>query len=237
MGQVNRLRETLLNRIATADLLPGEPLASERQLAQEFGLARSTVNEQLTLLASEGFLIRSQGSRSRVVNLFEKEFHQSVSELSLNSEELEPIFQLRAALEGEAAYYCALRASENQMGAIAVEYQAMVKRNQLETTLSRAKADLRFHTLIAESSHNLPVVSYSLLFYERFFNAIYIALDLTLKRYGKYPDGVRGQHAAIYQALMRRDAESARDSAKNHVLYTAARYKEALQPADRSNSY
>ncbi|MFC6671806.1 FCD domain-containing protein [Marinobacterium aestuariivivens] len=100
------------------------------------------------------------------------------------------------------------------------EYQRMARRSEGETTLSKAKADLTFHLMIAESSHNLLLISFSQLFYSRFFNAIYGVLDRTLKRYGRYPDGIRGQHAAIHQALMARDADAARARATEHILYT-----------------
>lgn len=228
MSLINDLEKRLICEIATASRLPGELLPSERVMAQEIGLSRSSINEVYRSLSAQGFIESSPGKRPRVINLFKSRFQALVDEMPGTSEDLSSIYSLRAQLEGEAAFYCAARATDEQLRLIELEYQAMVKRNQGETTLTKAKADLRFHTLIAECSHNLPVVSFSLLFYERFFNAIYTALDLTLKRYGRYPDGIRGQHAAIYQALLRRESDQARRAAIDHVNYTAARYNDAL---------
>ncbi|MDX2424139.1 MAG: FCD domain-containing protein, partial [Amphritea sp.] len=82
------------------------------------------------------------------------------------------------------------------------------------------KEDLRFHMMIAESSHHLLIIAFSQLFYTRFFNAIYGVLSRTLKTSGRYPEGIRAQHGAIHQAIMNRDAEAARRAASEHILYT-----------------
>jgi len=74
--------------------------------------------------------------------------------------------------------------------------------------------------MIAEASHNLLVISFSQIFYNRYFNAIYGVLDRTLKKFGRYPDGISAQHTQIYQALLNRDADQAKKVAVEHIDYT-----------------
>ncbi|MFF3354928.1 GntR family transcriptional regulator [Streptomyces sp. NPDC002917] len=51
-----QLAEILRARIARGDWAAGRAIASENQLVQEYGLARSTVRRALILLADEGVL-------------------------------------------------------------------------------------------------------------------------------------------------------------------------------------
>lgn len=52
----------ILQGIAQGELLPGEQLPPERQLAQELGINRSTIQRAINELVSQGVLLRQQGS-------------------------------------------------------------------------------------------------------------------------------------------------------------------------------
>ena len=125
-------------------------------------------------------------------------------------------------LDGEAVQNACERATDDQLAAIDYEYKLMAQRRG--NALQRAKADLKFHMLIAESSHSLIVVSMSQLFYAQFFNAIYGSLysvagrDLTLS--GEVSLAINAQHHAIYEALMVRDGEAAKTAAQAHIRYS-----------------
>ncbi|MGN9791246.1 GntR family transcriptional regulator [Streptomyces sp. OZ13] len=51
-----QLAEILRARIARGDWAPGRAIASETQLVQQYGLARSTVRRSIALLVDEGLL-------------------------------------------------------------------------------------------------------------------------------------------------------------------------------------
>ncbi|MFR3430380.1 MAG: GntR family transcriptional regulator [Holdemanella porci] len=53
-----RLKNTLLNRIDNGELLPGERLESERDLAEKCGVNRQTVRSALNVLIEDGVLIK-----------------------------------------------------------------------------------------------------------------------------------------------------------------------------------
>ncbi|WP_428034752.1 FadR/GntR family transcriptional regulator [Amphritea sp.] len=214
-----QLKEGLFN----GELLPGAELQSQRRMAESQGVSRSTVREAVGQLEAEGYVEVRHGGKTRVKNLLEPYFNMSVGQgvaLGDNPEFQRQVLDVRAMLEGEAAFYAATRATDAQLQALDDEYRQMQQRGQRETTLEKAKEDLRFHMMIAESSHHLLVISFSQLFYTRFFNAIYGVLTCTLKKYGRYPDGIRAQHSAIHQAIMARNAGEARAAAVEHILYT-----------------
>ena len=53
-----QLKNTLLNRIDNGELLPGERLESERDLAEKYGVNRQTVRLALNVLIEDGVLIK-----------------------------------------------------------------------------------------------------------------------------------------------------------------------------------
>lgn len=215
--------------IIRTDVLPGDKLPSQRQLVARYGVARSTVREVITDLEIRGLVRVHHGGGSQVVNLLESHFpvakvtpEQATLALQLQ------VLEAREALEGEAAYYAALRATDTEREALQAEYRRMQRRAVGETTLRKAKADLTFHQLIAASCHNLLITSISQLLYSKYFNVIYAVLSGTLRKTGSYPVGISQQHAAIFEALMARDAESARRCATDHVAYTRRQLESAV---------
>lgn len=219
----DRLLQQLKESFFSGELLPGTELESQRRMSESWGVSRSTVREAVVQLEAEGYVEVRQGGKTRVNNLLEPYFNMPIEGMRALGDNVEfqrQVMDVRATLEGEAAFYAASRATDAQLQALDAEYQQMQKRGQGETTLEKAKKDLRFHMMIAESSHHLLIICFSQLFYTRFFNAIYGVLTRTLKKHGRYPDGIRSQHGAIHQAIMAREAESARIAATEHILYT-----------------
>ncbi len=86
------VKEALLGRIRTHDWPPGSLLPGEIELAEEFGVARGTVNRALRELTEEGFLERRRkgGTRVRPAPLRAARF-----EIQL----------VRAAIEATGAHY------------------------------------------------------------------------------------------------------------------------------------
>jgi len=215
------LIDSLKARMLKGEIRPGDPMPSQRRLSEEYGMARATVREAFFQLEGQGLIETRHGAVSRARNLLASHLDMPLEGVGDNPEFQLQVLEARAALEGEAAWYAAQRASDDELVVLAQEYHRMQERSSSgQTTLEKAKADLRFHTMIADSSHHLLIISFSQIFYERYFNAIYGVLNRTLVRYGRYPDGIRGQHAAIHQALQQRDAEGARVAAREHILYT-----------------
>lgn len=70
--------DSIKQRIHSGELKPGDMLASEASLVQEFGVSRMTVRKSLSLLASEGYIYSVAGKGSFVctpeVNSFRMRF-------------------------------------------------------------------------------------------------------------------------------------------------------------------
>ena len=156
-------------------------------------------------------------------NLFEPNFSKPISGVELDSAAMQlSVMEMRLVLDGEAAQCACERATDDELAAIDSEYKAMVLRRG--NYLQRAKADLKFHMLIAESSHSLMLVSLSQLLYAQFFNAIFGTLHSVSGSNSTILNEVSvvlsGQHRAIYEAVMARDGKSAKAAAQEHIRYS-----------------
>ncbi|EAR60283.1 FadR/GntR family transcriptional regulator [Neptuniibacter caesariensis] len=214
------LSEVLQEQILFGDICPGQKLPSQRSLSESHQLSRATVREAIQDLELKGIIETYHGGGSVCRNLLESHFDLPLEGIGDNIDFQIQVMEMRAALEGEAAYYASIRATDEQLAKIGTEFEAMQARDTGNTTLAKAKADLRFHMMIAEASHNLLVISFSQIFYNRYFNAIYGVLDRTLKKFGRYPDGISAQHLQINQALQTRQADLARRVATEHIDFT-----------------
>jgi DNA-binding FadR family transcriptional regulator len=180
-----QLDRFLRQEIISGSIIPGQVLPSQRQLVDKFCLARSSVREVVQKLELDGLISTAHGGRSICQNVMAQYIDMPVEGVGDNLTFQLQVMEARAFLEGEAAYFAALRATDQQLEDIAREFERMQVRSKGLTTLDKAKADLRFHTMIAESSHHVLITSFSQLFYNRYFNAIYGVHNRTLIKFGR----------------------------------------------------
>tara|TARA_R110002167_G_scaffold158812_2_gene354117 strand:- start:2587 stop:3351 length:765 start_codon:yes stop_codon:yes gene_type:complete len=218
---VERLVIAVQRALLNGDIRPGAKLPSQRTMVDQYSVSRSTVREAISQLQAERLIETRHGGGSFCLNLLGPFFDSAADESQSMPQSLPvQVLEMREMLEGEAAYYCALRATDNELDALKQEYQRMSQRHRGANTLYQAKSDLRFHMHIAENCHNLMLVSISQILYTRYFSAIYAVLSQTFKKCGRYPELIGSQHQSIFQAIMARDPETARNAARAHIAYT-----------------
>jgi GntR family transcriptional repressor for pyruvate dehydrogenase complex len=223
MNKVERISKAIEADIRHCRWLPGNKLPGQLALMERFNVSRTCLREAITCLEMKGVITTRHGSGCYVNNLFEPNFSKPMSGVEVDSAAMQlSVMEMRLVLDGEAAQCACERATDDELAAIEHEYKAMGLHSG--NYLQRAKADLKFHMLIAESSHSLIIVSLSQLLYAQFFNAIFGALhsipesDSTVP--GEISSILRGQHRAIYEAVMVRDGQSARAAAQEHIRYS-----------------
>jgi DNA-binding GntR family transcriptional regulator len=99
ISTVDALAGALRGRIADGDLAPGDRLP-ERELTERYGVARHSVRAALRALAAEGLVVI--------------EPHRGASVARLDADGIRSLFELRTALELEAAHL-ALERNENRL--------------------------------------------------------------------------------------------------------------------------
>ncbi len=138
------IRARLLEAIQRGDLAPGSPLPAERQLCEEFGVARTSVREAIQGLMTAGYLVR-RGNRPIVADQL-PDIHFGGDD---RKELVRQLFEVRRVMEPAMAGFAAQRATDEQRAEIA-ELAARTTR-QLEEF---REIDRAFHSAIARACGN-----------------------------------------------------------------------------------
>jgi GntR family transcriptional repressor for pyruvate dehydrogenase complex len=144
-----RVRDDINARISSGELQPGSQLPAERVLAEQFGVARTSVREAIQALVALGFIER-RGNRSYVVEQVPD------SELSASDgrrKTIRSLLEARRVLELTLFELSASRATNRER----VETVELARQPAPTTLEEWAIADRTFHASIASACGN-PVL-------------------------------------------------------------------------------
>ncbi|MBR3592122.1 MAG: GntR family transcriptional regulator [Clostridia bacterium] len=183
------------------DILSGKyqkgEILTESKLSLELGVSRTPIREALRRLEQEHLI---------------EEAPKGVIVVGISDKDLADIFEIRAALEGKAAYLAAQNYTEEQMNVVreALEFQEFYLGKQDPDRIK--SMDSRFHETIYKMSG-------STIFYD-----VLMPLHKKILKYRKasVSDSSRAaasvaEHRAIYEALLARDAQLAERLISEHL--------------------
>ncbi len=211
------IREAVYDRLKSAivegELAPGARML-EVELAEKLGVSRTPVREALLRLAQEGLaeLLPGRGARVRV----------------LSPAEVAEVYEVRAALEAEAARLAALRASGGELEELA-QLEAALHEIPRADLAAQTRADARFHARLVALSKNREL--------ERLFHQLDAKLALARRFSADENQSPKtlAEHRAIVEALKSRNPEAAAQAARAHIerfkALVASRLAEALEVA------
>lgn len=203
--------DDLRRRIVRGEVLPGAPLPIEAELAQRYGVHRSTIREGLRHLEQDG-LVRRDGKKLLVTVPSQGDLARSAERaLRMRRVTYRDVWELASTLEPLCAQLAALRITDEQLAAIAENLQAT------EQAIAEGRAPvsetIAFQTLVAEGTHNEALLlargPISLL-----MRAGYAAIAQTLPQSGQR---LLKAHRQVLDALRRRDADAAVEWTRKHM--------------------
>ena len=145
----SEIRAQLLEAIRTGELQPGSPVPAERQLCEQFGVARTSVREAIQGLTASGYLER-RGNRPVVAErLPEIRLKGDTATLDERKLLVRQLFEVRRTIEPAMSELAARRATSEERSDIAE--LAARSTNQLDDfrTIDRA-----FHPAISRACGN-----------------------------------------------------------------------------------
>lgn len=145
----SEIRAQLLEAIRTGELQPGTPVPAERQLCEQFGVARTSVREAIQGLTASGYLER-RGNRPVVVErLPEIRLSGDSATLDERKQLVRQLFEVRRTIEPAMSDLAARRATPDERADIA----ELATRSSQQLDEFRS-ADRAFHTAIARACGN-----------------------------------------------------------------------------------
>lgn len=191
--------------------LPGQRLASERQMSHELGVSRPVLREALSTLESQGFVETRHGSGTFVVDV------------SIQLLNVEPVVWFKENWPLVKAFYDARLIIEPDCSALASQHARPEQLAELHSILNRAEEviesgeviasiglDIDFHSTIADMANNV--------FLSRMLRAIInpdTDLRRVLHRLSGRPSVAHSGHLRILTAIESADPVKAREEMTN----------------------
>ncbi|KPV45086.1 FadR/GntR family transcriptional regulator [Alicyclobacillus ferrooxydans] len=194
--------------ITRGELRPGDRLPTEREMAAQFQVSRTSIRDAIKILTGRGLLTVKHG-----VGIFVADPNKSIEDSwahDAQSANLRDLFEIRKMLETEASFYAAERASDEDIKRISeILDEALVHESDLQ---SLSLYDARFHVAIAEASKNLLLVKVMWSLLESLEEGRRSSLEIP----GRAAISIR-EHQAILKAITEHDSNRARNAMLAHL--------------------
>jgi GntR family transcriptional repressor for pyruvate dehydrogenase complex len=185
-------------------------LPGERSLAEKLGVSRTVVREATKRLEQQGMLEIQHGTGIKIVDRLHRPLNDSLTLLIPDmADRLQQLNEARLSIEPDAAASAAQRATKEQIKTM----------RRIQTQLEKApdnaaaiEADIAAHHAIADASGNL--------IYRLILDSLAeIGVTSRLRTIGRIGKKTAIEHhAAILEAIERRDPETARAAMRTHIL-------------------
>ena len=185
--------------IASGRWAVGASIPIESQLAMMLGVSRGTLREAVRTLVSGGLLEVRQGSGTYVLSGFDS----ATSLQKLRCASLRDQFELRCALEVEAARLAAIRHTAKDLRRLRSLLSKRARRDGAQGAAGFVDRDLAFHLAIVDISGNPALVETC-----RFVSG-YIKETIASTMTGDLPEPDGAAHLAVVDAIASRDPEHA----------------------------
>ncbi len=225
-----KIVEQIEKRVVDGDLRAGDKLPSERELAIQFGVSRTSVREAMKALSLSGLIELMPGRGTFITDQTSRALRHSLNLMfQLGKMDTDKyLIELREILEPEIAAIAASRATPDDLAAMRDALQTMDQ--SMDDVSAYAEADLDFHLAIAESAHNPIILS--------LLDSLIGELREQRFRSANVEGALhRGQpnHKAVFAAIEKGDAEAARLTMLKHMKQAREDIEEAVNLARKES--
>ncbi|WP_421504404.1 pyruvate dehydrogenase complex transcriptional repressor PdhR [Edwardsiella piscicida] len=205
--------------ILEGTLRPGEKLPPERELAKQFDVSRPSLREAIQRLEAKGLLLRRQGGGTFVQANLWQSFSDPLAELlAAHPESQYDLLETRHALEGIAAYYAALRSTDEDFVRLRECHLAIESAQAAGDLDGEADAVMQYQVAVTEAAHNAvllhllrcmaPMLEKNV---KQNFELLYARREMLAL--------VSDHRASIFAAIIAREPERAREASHRHLAF------------------
>ena len=205
---VDSVHQALRAAILDGALSPGQAL-SVPELARQLDVSRSPVREAVLALVADGLAVEQP--------------RRGVAVVEIDANDLLEIHEVREGIEGQAAKLCAARAPGVTLRALADVLARQLTIVERDDAVGWHDTNAEFHRLVAESTGNRRLAEVLL--------ALQRQMRLGLRSVSSEREQRRrglGEHRAILEAIVARDAEIAERLMRDHIRRTRATLAKSL---------
>ena len=200
------IMKMLFDDIISLKIAPGSRI-NVNQIASEMGISRTPVVEAVAGLTEAGFIVnRPEASGSYV--------------LELSLKDMISLYQVRDAIESEAAFLCAHNAEDSTIRELTRLADAFRDSVIMHDIRGMKDTDMPFHRMIIESCGNTYLIrSYEQIvpYLTRYQASMLEFIGRSSNDQNPWLSGVKYNHTALVSAIRLRLPELARQSMKDHI--------------------
>lgn len=206
----------LVTAIVTGSVAPGDPLPTEVELCEHFGVSRTVIRESVKRLDEKGLVTVAQGRGTRVTdpsewNILDRVVLTAMIEHDEQLGILDELAVVRTLLEAEMAGRAASLRDDDQLVELRTAHDALVGAREDPDAFSLC--DIAFHRRVMEISG------------ERLSQGIASTLTIRARDHSRFygkpgPDAPRltiEEHQRILDAIAAGDAERAAAGMRDHI--------------------
>lgn len=207
--------QKIQHEMASGQLKMGDKLPSERELAAQYGVSRTSIREALRLLELGNLIEVRQGDGTFVKTNAQQTIQNQLTNVVLNTNQttLYEMLEVRFILESQCAALAALRATGQDIETIARTLEMMKNTDDEEMGI---QADLDFHMAIAAAANNSILAQLIASFAPHMRNAIEVTRKHRLSSTANITRTFE-EHKAIYIAISRGESERAKTLMEDHI--------------------
>jgi DNA-binding FadR family transcriptional regulator len=227
-------------QIISGELAPGARLPNEVELAEAFGVSRTTIREALGGLVGQGLIIKTRGltggsyvaepSIDQLSETLQVGLHLLGRAEGISVEEF---VEIREVLEVPAARLAALRRTDEDLVELAATIPPLEKSHpdarsrRGNSDLHRHRADRWFHTAVVDICRNRLLT----LAAEPIF--IVLQQQMRARRHGvAYHQEIVRQHQGIADAITAGDADQSGELMRQHLEWLRPNYRTVWAPPE-----
>jgi GntR family transcriptional repressor for pyruvate dehydrogenase complex len=189
----------------------GQPLPSERHLAERFGVSRGSIRDALRTLETIGLLETRHGQGTFPHELsVDRLVAPLASVMAYRSDLQDELLDVRRMFEPAVARAAALRATDEDLADL--DRILETQRQKLKLSQSAIVEDTAFHAVLARATRNRVVMSIM----ATLNDLLVESRTESLNQQGRPARSIDG-HEAVVAALRQRDADGASRAMYNHI--------------------
>lgn len=220
-----RIVQQIKNLIRSGELVPGDQLLSERELAEQFAVSRTSIRKALAVLAGMGAIEVTPRDGAYVRRPTLSEVIDPLSQAMVQTE-VQPshLFELQQVIETQAVRLAALRRDDDDLQRL----WALHRRVQEDVEAGRppGTSDIEFHIGLTQTTKNplfsevMTVLISAML--EVYANTIWENLRGDEADLRRFVD----EHEQIIRAVAAKNPELAAQRMTDHIRHAASRYEQ-----------
>ncbi len=210
-------------------LSEGDRLPSERELSAQLNVSRPKLRDALKILEAHGLIDVRHGEGTFIAKLTGQAMEPALIDLyARHGKAFFDYLEYRRAQEAFAAALAARRATPTDRDRIKAQLDALEQAEKTDDAERSREADVRFHAVIVEASHNAMLIHMMTSIYDLTRRGVFYNRDY-LKTLDGTGDKLLAQHRAIASAVLDGDAELAEHAARAHLNFVEESFRAGTQ--------